>query len=492
VQQHVRFAQAPLSRTLATLLAWTGRLTGRVPAAVKDQLDYGPFRRFCLFNIEAEQTALRCWRRLLALAAGRPELAQEFARVCDDEERHAEVFAVLAEGLDDEDRLREGETAATLAARLGEVGPFFLPASRRSPAAGGRPVVWAMQGDVVDDKRGVLGWVLEECGLEGLLVARAAALGKTLAQMRVAVKANFMIGYHRKDRSPMTDPALVAALSKRLSALGVADVAVVESPTIYDNFYRNRDVATVARYLGYESPHHHIVDASADQAPHTYLRGMAQHTVCRSWRDADFRISFAKMRSNPVDVASLTVANLEGLGPRHDQYFFAERQAQRDTAIMMLLGEFPPDLALLDAYDSASDGLLGMMGNPRPKRPRRLYASRDAVALDRVALRHMGVADPDRSRILRAARHWLGAPAEASEVRGTDEPIVGWKGPYATEWSTLLSLMAYPVYQFGSGRGTLFVPEMDEAAFPPVAPPGTLVRLLRSAIQAAFGLRHPR
>ena len=64
---------------------------------------------------------------------------------------------------------------------------------------------------------------------------------------------------------------------------------------------------------------------------------MAQYSVSRTWKEADLRISFAKMRSNPVDVATLSVASLEGLGPRHDQYFFAERQAQRDIATMMLL-----------------------------------------------------------------------------------------------------------------------------------------------------------
>jgi hypothetical protein len=193
-----------------------------------------------------------------------------------------------------------------------------------------------------------------------------------------------------------------------------------------------------------------------------------------------------------VDVATLSVANLEGLGPRHDQYFFAERQAQRDTATMMLMAEFPVHLAFIDAYDSASDGLLGMMGGPRPKVPRRIYASADAVALDRLALRHMGIGDPERSTLIRAARHWFGEPAGPVEVIGMDEPIAGWKGPFVSEWSTLLSLLAYPVYQFGSGRGTLFVPEMDEEAFPPVTPPGMLLRLGRGAVQTAFGLRHPR
>ena len=149
-------------------------------------------------------------------------------------------------------------------------------------------------------------------------------------------------------------------------------------------------------------------------------------------------------------------------------------------------------LALIDAYDSASDGLLGMMGGPRPKVPRRIYGSVDSVALDRLVLRHMGIGDPERSALIRAARHWFGEPSASVEVIGKDEPISGWKGPFVSEWSTLLSLLAYPVYQFGSGRGSLFVPEMDEEAFPPVTPPGPLLRLGRWAIQASFGLRHPR
>ena len=301
-----------------------------------------------------------------------------------------------------------------------------------------------------------------------------------------------MIGYHRKDRSPITDPELIAILAERLCELGVADVTVIESPTIYDRFYRNRSVHEVARYFGIESPHFRLVDSSEEQIAHHYPRGMAQYSVSRAWKEADVRISFAKMRSNPVEVATLSVANLEGLGPRHDQYFFAERQAQRDTAIMMLMAEFPVHLALIDAYDSASDGLLGMMGGPRPKVPLRIYASSDAVALDRLALRHMGIGDPERSPLIRAARHWFGETQGPIEVIGKDEPIAGWKGPFVSEWSTLLSLMAYPVYQFGSGRGSLFVPEMDEEAFPPFTPPGVLLRHARGAIQASFGLRHPR
>jgi hypothetical protein len=38
----------------------------------------------------------------------------------------------------------------------------------------------------------------------------------------------------------------------------------------------------------------------------------------------------------------------------------------------------------------------------------------------------------------------------------------------------------------------MFVPEMDEQAFPPLKPAGHLLRIGRSAMQRLLGLRHPR
>jgi hypothetical protein len=55
----------------------------------------------------------------------------------------------------------------------------------------------------------------------------------------------------------------------------------------------------------------------------------------------------------------------------------------------------------------------------------------------------------------------------------------------------MLSMAAYPVYVYGSGGGNLFVPEMDESAFPPLAEASAPVRIVRRAAQLAFGLRPP-
>ena len=64
-----------------------------------------------------------------------------------------------------------------------------------------------------------------------------------------------------------------------------------------------------------------------------------------------------------------------------------------------------------------------------------------------------------------------------------------WKSPYDNEISTLLSLVAYPTYVLGSGRGKLFVPEMDESAFPPLERPSLPLRVARRAMQSMIGLR---
>jgi uncharacterized protein (DUF362 family) len=500
VRQHVRWRRAPVACSLAALMAGAGSLTGQVPREVRRHLRYGRFRDFCLFNVDAELTARLCYDRMLELAPGLSELpesvVQDLGRVRDDEDRHARIFTILAESLDEADRLAPGLTPEDVARRVGAVGADFLPRQRRPSSmphplgSGGR--VWVVAGQSPGEKRACFGRLLADAGLADRLRERERALGRPTGSLRVAIKPAFMLGYDRKDRSILTDAELLVKLAEQMHSLHCEDVAVVEAPTIYDRFYSGRSVEEVARYFGFESPSYRLVDASTEQVPHAYRRGLAQGTVSRTWKEADFRISFGKLRSHPVELAYLSVANVEWLGARCDEYLFPERQAQRETAIMMLLDAFPPDFALLDAYDSAADGLVGVMGCPRPKAPRRLYAASDALALDMVAARHVGVRDPRDSSILRAACHWFGDPAARIEVIGVDEPLADWRGPYSNDFRALLSILALPVYVWGSGRGRLFVPEMDETSFPPLEPEGKLLRFGRRAMRRLLGLRHPR
>lgn len=486
VRQHARWRDAPLSRFAASAITSAGAIAGRVPRGVLQSLDYGPFRNFCEYNVDAERTAVSCWNRIVELAEGDAlfpaVLVEDFRRIAADELRHQRIFEILHGALDDEDRLATGESAETLAAKIATVGESFLPRAMRARhplGSGGTVYVASERGE----KRATLRRLLADAGLRERVAGKA----------RIAIKPTFMLGYDRRDITNVTDPELVDELARQLREWGATDVAVIESPNIYDHFYANRSVANVARYLGYTSDSYRLVDASEDQVPHVYSRGLAQTTISRTWRDADFRISFSKMRSHPIELAYLTVANCKWVGGRCDQYLFCERQAQRQTAIMMLLADFPPHYGLIDAYDSAADGIIGAMGCARPPSPpRRLYAGADALAVDLVAMRHMHVGDARADSILRAAVHWFGEPSNDLRVEGPDTPIPNWRGPYDNELWAMLSAMAYPVYVLGSARGAVFAPEMDEREFPPLAAEGMRLKLARGAVRRLLGLHLAR
>jgi hypothetical protein len=88
--------------------------------------------------------------------------------------------------------------------------------------------------------------------------------------------------------------------------------------------------------------------------------------------------------------------------------------------------------------------------------------------------------------------HWFGEPSSTTRVAGCDEPLAGWRGPYHSEISAMLSFVAWPVYVAGSGRGALFVPEMDEQAFPSILPEKAMLRAGRGAVRRIIGLHRPR
>ena len=433
VRQHVRWSVAPLSRAVATFLTWTGSLTGKVPSDVRQHLRYSSFRDFCLFNVDAEKTAWLCWQRLIELTSGQPfmlpSLIDDFHRIREDEDRHRQIFEILANALDDNDQLVPEETADSLAQKIRAVGEFFLPracaagdVAENALGSGGR--VGIVQGKALEEKLSLFRGLLDDHLKRFTAENEPSDSGKPLSEFRVAIKPAFMMGYDRRDQSMITDRELLVELGRFLRECGCDDVAVVEGRNLYDQFYNNRSVLNVAQYFDISSPDFRVVDLSDEQVPHEYFRGMAQYTVGKTWKDADFRISFAKMRSHPVDLAHLTIANLEGIGARCDQFLFTERQADRETATMMLLDEFPPHLSILDAYEEAADGLVGIMGCPRPATPLRFYAGRDALAVDMVATRHMGLNDPRDATNLRAACHWFGDPEESIEIDGPDEPLL--------------------------------------------------------------------
>lgn len=495
VLHHVKWHKAPISRFWAHVFTFIGFVIGKVPRPVLRELREVSFRDYCRFSIAAEQTAAMCWERVAELGREAGDDLREVApyeQMARDERNHEQIFQLLLDALDPEGRLREGWSADRIAERLAALGDFYLPPALR-PGADTMPL--GRGGDVVvatgTDGGATLAEALTGVGFEALLEERARAMNKRVDELVVAIKPTFMRGYSLRDPSSYTDPQLVRGLARAAKEAGCRQVTVLEAASIYDWYFDNRDVASVAQYLGYAFPEAEVVDVLDDVASHRFMRGMGQARVSASWRDADVRIAFGKLTSHPVDQIYLSFAQLECLVPRAFDFVFVERQAHRGQSVATIAGEFPPHLALIDAHAAVADGLLGVIACPRPKSPQRIYAGRDALSVDVVAARHVGEEVED-SDLLSDALQWFDDPRGRIRVVGCDEPIAGWKSPTHNEWSAILSLLSYPVYMLLSGRGTLFVPEMDECAFPPVEPPGFWLRTTRRVLRWMLRTRLPK
>jgi len=485
-QHHIRWAESPATRALAEALELAGVMAGKIPGPARKALHFSTFSDFCCFNVAAERTAGMGWARIAELAAEHPELGvaaddiDAFAAIAADEERHAQVFAIFAARFAEDDRLVPGVDAAALERELEGVGQRFVALPRRdapawrNPLGKGAPVLVRQTRGPGDGPR----------ALTALL--DALALPADLTGQHVAIMTTFMMVTDRRDPSPGISVPLLKALGAWLHRRG-AVVTVLDSANIFDRYHARRSVAEVAAYLDLDSPHYAVVDADDVQVEHHYLRGLELHTIAAPWRDAHLRILLGKLRGHPTSGAALTMEVAEGLGGRNESRQFGDRRADRELVTAMLLDGFAPDLALLDATEHVPDGLMGVLGNATPKHPHRLYASRDAVSLDIVAGCHLGATD-GALPLVELCRDWFGDPSDRLTVDGPDTPIEGWTAPDATARTALLSRLARPVYAHSSAHGALFLPDFDEAAFPPLhrtSPGVAFARQLVRAVVAA-------
>jgi uncharacterized protein (DUF362 family) len=499
VQQHLRYDQAPFSRLLASSIVLAGRLGGQIPKEVLPYLAHGTFRQFCTFNADVEQAAQETWEEITRLVAQRPgvdHLCHDLRRITEDEDNHRRIFRAIAEELTPEDRMVDANSVPRLIEKIREVNEYFLPRRLRHNTVADNPLgtggnVYSVVGSAPQDKIPLFRRLLQESRLRECIEERCRATGKSLAELRIVIKANFMMGYHRRDLSVLVDPVLVNELAAQLVEWGCRDVIVAETRNLYDTFHHQRSVEHVAAYFGFRSPHYRIVDLSLDRVEHRYARGYGQYQVSRTWKEADCRIVFGKMTSHAVEMLQGTLKPCLGVGGPSDEYLFTERLASYPTALTMLLDQFPPHFALLDAYDPSSDGLLGMVGCARPITLHRLFAAKDALALDRWLLQRLGV-DLSLSTTIQMAVHWFGDPQAQTQVVGEDGPIAGFRTPISNDWHAFLSMISYTVFESYSGRGSLFVPQMDERAFPAKQQASWGTRKLRDFVRWVCGIRLPR
>ena len=252
--------------------------------------------------------------------------------------------------------------------------------------------------------------VFNETGFDGLVEEHLAATAKSKADFFIVIKPNFMFAYNKRDRTTFTDPELVGHLVKRLRAAGFENIAVVEAQSTYGEYFDKRSVEEMAQYLGFDGEAgYEIIDMTEDAVdrqefgPH-----LGEHPVSSSWRDADFRISFAKNKTHAYSYYTLTLKNIYGALPLANK--FKEYHCNRDIyhTTIEYLTAFPVHYGLIDAYISA-DGPFGIFADTRPNLTYTIIGGADLVAVDWVGASKMGI-DPMISKHMRLAVQTFGKP----------------------------------------------------------------------------------
>jgi len=244
-----------------------------------------------------------------------------------------------------------------------------------------------------DDAEAALDRLLDRSGLVGRAIAVADTAGVARADFAIAIKPNLMAA-SAAGVADRTDPALVERLVAALAVEGFGTVAVVESAV-----RGLPPVADVARDAGYTGAGYRIVDLSEERVPFDYGSVLGEHVTGRTWRDAAFRISFGKAKTQWQCLFSGTLANLYGCLPDPDKlerYHGTGHEFQE--CCVLLADRLPVQFGLVDAW-VGGDGRGSHAHARRARGTRTLLASDDLLALDWVVGEKMGL-DPGLSFVV--------------------------------------------------------------------------------------------
>jgi uncharacterized protein (DUF362 family) len=223
----------------------------------------------------------------------------------------------------------------------------------------------------------------------------------------VVVKPNMMVFINPQAyQATVTDKDLVENLVDHIRELGFGDVCVCEAQNDVGRMLRNHNVKFVAEKIGYAPRgRYKIVDLTNESVPYRYVykdhKGKTRvwkDKVGKTWRDADFRITFAKCKTHEHDWMTLGVKNVYGCFPRADKVcrYHIRNEIFDVTARIML--NFPVQFSFVDAW-IGSDGFQGYK-IARPRELKMLFGGNNAVAVDMEIFKRAGL-DMRKSKILK-------------------------------------------------------------------------------------------
>jgi uncharacterized protein (DUF362 family) len=245
-------------------------------------------------------------------------------------------------------------------------------------------------------KQDLLRETLESVHFWSYLDHQHVSSGKPIADFKIVIHPNLQMFAHADTRG--TDPELVEYLIELLNERGFSQVCVGATSDEWSFWLDNRQIEALADLVGYHylTPAgfpYTIVDLAIDLDPTAFPESsiLASPGLGRVWVNADFRINFAKNKTDEAQGYSLGVQNLLGLLPLTDKQYHYWRCLEAHEVCLELLWHAPPHFTLIDAYTS-NHGQQGSRGqNPLPTAT--LIASFDTVLADFVGALKMGL-DP--------------------------------------------------------------------------------------------------
>jgi uncharacterized protein (DUF362 family) len=326
----------------------------------------------------------------------------------------------------------------------------------------------------------LLDQVLEETDFFGILDRRFEQVheeeGVSREDFSVVIKPNFMFMHAWQDYSTYTDPELVEALVDRIHERGYGNIAIVEAQSTLGNYYENRDVVNVAKVIGYSTDRNYrIVDLTKEMVRHYYGGRLGWHWIGPTWRDAHFRISFAKNKTHTFCGYTLTLKNVYGAFPVQNKFrqYHVKWEYDWPTIESMRQRNCPVHFGLVDAYYSA-DGQFGVMTDQNPNYTQTIIGGENLIAVDHVGAKKMGL-DPEDIHVGRF--YYLA-------VREFGRPEVRWIGDKSVyePWENVSQLIIQALdlfeetYHFGNWWFTVLSANGREF---PLRPQSATVNFLR-------------
>ncbi|MBL3619432.1 MAG: DUF362 domain-containing protein, partial [gamma proteobacterium endosymbiont of Lamellibrachia anaximandri] len=226
-----------------------------------------------------------------------------------------------------------------------------------------------------------------------------------------------------------TDPQLVEHLIDLLQDRGFTQVVVAESRNSFDICLENRDVQILADMLGYQyvtpkGRDYDVIDLGEELQEVSVAEGSVLHGVSlsRHWQDADFRILFAKNRTDEINAYSLCAESLISILPLRDKVYHYKHRLKPENVLVELIRETRVDFCIVDAYIS-SHGNAGSRCS-RPIETNTFIAGHNLLLTDFAAAKKMGL-DPYDSPLNAKALQDVGLP-EPRRIEGDLTPYSEW------------------------------------------------------------------